>query len=346
MCTEISKICAICVLFLYFSKANKTQKMKKILYLLPVFIFGCKSNNAVVTEIKQPSEITYKVSQQDVSKTLEFLTCDELEGRDPGSKSMEKAVAFLEDIYKKNNVKPYFISYRDTLSNFDKTAYNVVGVIEGNDPKLKNEFVVIGAHYDHIGIDEKALGDKINNGANDNASGTTAVTEVIKYFAKNKTNKRSILFAFFSAEEKGLLGSKHLAKKLKEKNFNIYTMLNFEMIGVPMKRDFTAYITGYGKSNMASKFNEYAEKNLIGFLQAELTYRLFMASDNYPFFTEFNVPAQTVCTFDFENYEYYHKPQDEFKLMDTAHMASFVQEMLPVIVKMTNSETKEIALKK
>ena len=319
--------------------------MKKILYLLPVFIFGCKANQSIKAEAPQAINELYQANEQEVSKTLEFLTSDELEGRDPGSKSMEKAVAFLEDVYRKNGVKPYFVSYRDTLSNFDKMAYNVVGFIEGNDPKLKKEFVVIGAHYDHIGIDQKALGDKINNGANDNASGTTAVTEVIKYFSKFKNNKRSILFAFFSAEEKGLLGSKHLAKKLKEKNFNIYTMLNFEMIGVPMNRNYTAYITGYGKSNMASKFNEYAGKNLVGFLQAELTYRLFMASDNYPFFTEFNVPSQTVCTFDFENYEYYHKPQDEFKLMDTAHMTSFINEMLPVIEKMTNSETKEIALK-
>lgn len=282
--------------------------MKKILYLLPVLLLGCKSNNAIVSEAKPSSEISYKVDQNDVSKTLEFLTSDELEGRDPGTESMEKAVAFLEDVYRKNNVKPYFISYRDTLSNFNKDAYNVVGVIEGIDPELRKEFVVIGAHYDHIGIDEKALGDQINNGANDNASGTTAVTEVIKYFAENKTNKRSILFAFFSAEENGLLGSKHLAKKLKQQNFNIYTMLNFEMIGVPMNRDYTAYITGYGKSNMAAKFNEYAGKKLVGFLQAELTYRLFMASDNYPFFTEFNVPSQTVCTFDFENYEYYQSP--------------------------------------
>ena len=321
--------------------------MKNILlFLVPVFIFSCKSNKDVALENPSPINKLYEVQQQDVSKTLEFLTSDELEGREPGSKSMEKAVVFLENVFKENGVKPYFISYRDTLSNFDKTAYNVVGFIEGNDPKLKNEFVVIGAHYDHIGIDEKALGDKINNGANDNASGTTAVTEVIKYFAKFKNNKRSILFAFFSAEEKGLLGSKHLAKKLKEKNFNIYTMLNFEMIGVPMKRDYTAYITGYGKSNMASKFNEYAGKNLIGFVQAELTYRLFMASDNYPFFTEFNVPAQTVCTFDFENFQYYHKPEDEFELMDTAHMTSFINDMFPVINKMTNSETKEIVLKK
>lgn len=322
--------------------------IKKIFYLLPLLVIGCKSSNtAVEQEVKIVAKKDYKVEQQSVSKTLEYLTSDEMEGREPGSKSIEKAVSYLEEIFSKNNIKPYFSTYRDTLSNYPETAYNIVGFLEGNDPKLKKEFVVVGAHYDHIGLAQNAVdGDNINNGANDNASGTTAVTEVAKYFGNTKSNKRSILFVFFSAEEKGLLGSKHLAKKLKAMNFNIYTMLNFEMIGVPMKRDFTAYITGYGKSNMASKFNEYSGKNLIGFVQQELTYRLFMASDNYPFFTEFNIPAQTVCTFDFENFEYYHQVQDEFKLMDTAHMTSFIQDMLPVIEKMANSPTKEIALKK
>lgn len=313
--------------------------IRKIICLLSLYaIVSCKSNAPVTT---------YKVQQESVAKTLEFLASDELEGRAAGSPGIDKAAQYLENVFSENGIKPYFITYKDTLSNYPKTAYNIVGYLEGNDPKLKQEFVVVGAHYDHIGLAQNATnGDAINNGANDNASGTTAVTEVVKYFGHTKSNKRSILFVFFSAEEVGLLGSKHLAKKLKEKNFNIYTMLNFEMIGVPMKRDFTAYITGYGKSNMASKFNEYSGKNLIGFVQQELTYRLFMASDNYPFFTEFNIPAQTVCTFDFENFEYYHQVQDEFKLMDTAHMTSFIQDMLPVIEKMTNTPTKEITLKK
>ncbi len=328
--------------FFYFSQSqpvNYRPMIKKIVSLFFLCaLLSCKSNSPVVA---------YKVEQQSVAKTLEFLASDELQGRAAGSPGIDKAAQYLEKVFSENSIKPYFSTYKDTLSNYPKTTYNIVGYLEGNDPKLKKEFVVVSAHYDHIGLAEKAIdGDNINNGANDNASGTTAVTEIVKYFGKTKSNKRSILFVFFSAEEEGLLGSKHLAKKLKEKNFNIYTMLNFEMIGVPMKRDFTAYITGYGKSNMASKFNEYSGKNLIGFVQQELTYRLFMASDNYPFFTEFNIPAQTVCTFDFENFDYYHQVQDEFKLMDTAHMTSFIQDMLPVIEKMANTPTKEITLKK
>lgn len=76
--------------------------MKKILYLLPVFIFGCKPNQSIKAEAPQAINELYQANEQEVSKTLEFLTSDELEGRDPGSKSMEKAVAFLEDVYRKN----------------------------------------------------------------------------------------------------------------------------------------------------------------------------------------------------------------------------------------------------
>lgn len=288
----------------------------------------------------------YVATQESVSNTLKFLSSDELAGRDSGSEGIEKAAVFLEDIMAKNNLKPYFATYRDTLSNFAKPAYNIVGWIEGTDPKLKNEFVVIGAHYDHIGTgDSKVKGDTIYNGADDNATGSTAVAELINYFGSAKNNKRSIMFCFFSAEEKGLLGSKHLAEKLHAAGFNIYTMLNFEMIGVPLGGTTDAYITGMGRSNMADKLNEYAGKKMIGANEFEMKYQLFRASDNYPFFTEFNIPAHTVSTTEMTTFPYYHHPDDEFENMDTAHMADFINKMIPVVEKMVNAKTKEIVLK-
>ena len=289
-----------------------------------------------------------KVSEDEVSSTLKFLTDDALLGRDSGSEGILSAANYLEKELKSANVKPFFKTFKDTLSNFSPTSFNVVGWVEGNDPVLKNEYIIVGAHYDHIGISKtQVANDSIVNGANDNASGSTAVLALAKYFGKNKTNKRSILFVFFSAEEKGLLGSKHLAKKLKKQNLSLYTMLNFEMIGVPLQgKDYTAYITGYAKSNMVGKLNEYAGKNLLGFHNIELKYRLFMASDNYPFFQEFNVPSQTVCTFDFDNYPFYHHPSDEFSRMDIQHMTQFINDILPAVEGMANSKTKEIQLKK
>lgn len=316
------------------------------LFAIVLLLTACKSSQTTVESTNQTQSHSVNFSTpESVGATLSYLASDELEGRDTGSKGIAKAGTYLMNIMQSNGVKPYFKTYRDTLSNFDKPAYNIVGYLEGNDPKLKNEFVIIGAHYDHIGRIKAVNGDDIGNGANDNASGSTAVTELIKYFGKNKVNKRSLLFVFFSAEEKGLLGSKHLAKKLHDEKMDLYFMFNFEMIGVPMSRtDMLMYITGFGKSNMASKINEIAGESLVGYIPMQTQYQLFRASDNYPFYTEFNVPAQTVSTFDFENFEFYHQPDDEFELMKPDHMAKVVNKMIPVLEQMINTSTKTIQL--
>ena len=101
-----------------------------------------------------------------------------------------------------------------------------------------------------------------------------------------------MMFALFSGEEMGLLGSKHLAKKLKSDGLKLYTMIEFEMIGVPMiDKDYTAYITGFDLSNMASKINEYTNLKLVGLLPKAKEYQLFYRSDNYSFYKEFNKPC-------------------------------------------------------
>jgi len=318
-------------------------------YFTVVFVLaGCKSVSvSKETNVdRNDGSFSYNVQESSVRQTLKALTTDEMQGREAGTEGLNKAADYLSQLLTQYDVKPYFKSYRDTLNNFKGTTFNIVGVIGGTDPVLKKEYVVFGAHYDHIGISKAGIeGDFINNGANDDASGVTAVAELAKYFGASKTNKRSILIAFFTGEEKGLLGSFHLADKLKKENFNIYMMLNFEMIGVPMKADYTAYITGFSKSNMAAKINEYSGKKLVGYLPMEFQYQLFSRSDNYPFYKEFNVPSQTVCTFDFTNFDYYHHVNDEFEVMNTLHMTSFIQDILPVVEKMTNAETKEIVLK-
>jgi len=316
--------------------------MKRTFLLLVAL--GCSALSCA----QKTSAKNYKVDEKSVAATLKFLSADELKGREAGSKGLEQAAQYLEDVFVKNGVKPYFATYKDTLTNFEKPTYNVIGYLEGTDPKLKNEFVVFGAHYDHIGTELKAAvgADSIYNGANDDASGVTTVSELVNYFGKTKNNKRSILFCYFSGEEKGLLGSQSLAAKLKAQNFNLYAMLNFEMVGVAMNRDIMAYLTGYGMSTMGDKINEYAGKKLIGYLDVEMKYQLFRRSDNYSFYNEFQKPSQTICTFDFENFAYYHKVEDDFEHMDTKHMTLFIQEMIPVTDQMVNSKTNDIVMKK
>ena len=111
--------------------------MKKILLLIS--FVGLSLNAQTNVTSKNISKVNYQVDEENVIKTLSYLTSDELEGRDSGSEGIEKAAVFLEGLMKENGLKSYFKTYRDTLSNFDKPAYNVVGYLEGNDPKLKNE---------------------------------------------------------------------------------------------------------------------------------------------------------------------------------------------------------------
>ena len=278
-----------------------------------------------------------------IEEMMRFLASDELQGRDSGSEGINKAADFIEGIFQKNAIKPYFGNYRDTLSNFHKTTYNMVGMIEGNDPELKKEFIVLGAHYDHIGIISSAGGDNIANGANDNASGTTTVLELARYFGNTKTNKRSIIFALFSGEEKGLLGSKHLAKKLKASELNLYTMLNFEMVGVPLvNKDYLMYVTGFDLSNLASVSNSYSEEKVAGFLPKAKEFDLFNRSDNAPFHEIYKVPSHTFCTFDFTNFDHYHKVGDEVELMDFDHMTNVVNALIPVVNGIANAPLQEI----
>ncbi|WP_298422134.1 M20/M25/M40 family metallo-hydrolase [uncultured Kordia sp.] len=300
--------------------------------IVSLLIFSCKTKEIII-------------EAQEVDDIVTYLASDELEGRDTGSEGIEKAAVYIESYFENLGVEPYFDTYRDSFNVKDKKAFNVIGYLEGTDPKLKDEFVIIGAHYDHIGFAQEENGDKIANGANDNAAGVGTVMTMAKYFAKTKSNKRSILFTLFSAEEKGLVGSKYLAKTLKAKNIDLYVMLNFEMVGVPLvDKDYTAYVTGFDKTNLAEKMNEYAGKKIAGFFSKAEEFRLFMRSDNYPFFKEFNVPSQTFCTFDFSNFEHYHKVGDEADIMDFNHMANFVNTFIPAVKKAVNAETKEIKM--
>lgn len=275
-----------------------------------------------------------------------YMASDDMKGRETGSKEIGYAAEFIEKLFIQNGLSPMYPGYRDTLQNSKTTAYNIVGVIPGNDPVLKDEYIMIGAHYDHIGIVKQVNGDSIANGANDNASGTATVLELSRYFGKEKTNKRSLIFVLFSAEEKGLLGSRHLAKRLKNEGLNLYLMLNFEMTGVPMKaEDYLMYITGYSKSNLAAAANSLLSDDAIGYLPAELESSLFQRSDNYPFYSVFGIPSHTFCTFDFSNYPHYHKATDEAEQLNYGHMSDVVNTLIPIVEGLTNSPDQIVKLK-
>ncbi len=317
--------------------------MKKIILLLTLAIFVNACKTKVETTLN-PAD--YTVTSQEIEAMVTYLASDDLKGRDTGSEGIGEAANYVESKFKAFGIKPYYNTYRDNFKVGDLDAYNVVGYLEGNDATLKDEFIVIGAHYDHIGISKKIVeNDSISNGANDNAAGTSGVLALAKYFGAKKTNKRSLLFVTFSAEEKGLLGSDHLAKRLKQEDFNMYTMINLEMIGVPFKdRDYIAFVTGFDKSNIAEKLNGYSGKKVIGASEVAKKYNLFRQSDNYAFYKAFNLPCHTISSCDLSNYDYYHHVGDEADKLDYNHMVELINSIIPGIEKMSNTPTKEITL--
>ena len=323
--------------------------MKKILSILIIIVLAScavKQKGADSNDKKDGNKSErIAITANDIQKSMEYLASDELAGRATGSEGIEKAAVFIENYFKANDIKPYFETYRDTFKLGELTGYNVVGMVEGNDPELKNEFIILGGHYDHIGEGKEVAGDKIANGANDDASGTIAAMELGRFFSKSKSNKRSILITLYSAEEMGLKGSSHLAERLKEQGLNAYTMINFEMIGVPRASDKSlAYMSGYNRSNFAPILNKYAGEEVVGFFPKAKEFQLFFRSDNFPFFKAFNMPAHAISTFDFTNFDYYHHVDDEADKMDYNHMANFINKMIPALEGMMNAPTKEIVL--
>lgn len=338
----------------YFSYADiipfiLTNLMKKILIILffAVALNACESSKNIeqksppLSNVEKHTEMAMpKASSVQIALDIKYLASDDLKGRDTGSVGIAKAAAYISRQFSEIGIEPYRDSYMDYFKAKEKEAFNVVAIISGSDKDLTKEVVVIGAHYDHVGMLEAVAGDSIANGANDNATGTASVLAIAANFKKLDLNKRTIVFALFSAEEKGLLGSKHLAQRMKEDGVNVVAMINFEMIGTPMiDRPYITYLTGHDVSNMATVFNTQNDARLVtGKLDQAAKFNLFARSDNYPFFQAFNVPSHTFSTFDFTNFDQYHKVGDEISQVNTTHVAKVIDALMPGIFKIVNGE--------
>lgn len=319
--------------------------MRRCFFLLVILLIslGCNAAN-------DPRKIT----ADELHDIVNYLASDSLKGRRAGTEGIDEAATYAGNYFKANGIKPYYQTYRDNFKIDSLNAYNVIGVLEGADPALKNEIVMLSAHYDHIGqgkLITKFGGrltdvDSIANGANDNASGTAMVLALAKHFAKAKNNKRTLMFVLFSGEEFGVKGSTHLSERLKNEGINLYTMINFEMMGVPFTdgRNYEVFLTGYDLSNMAEKINNYSASNVVGKSEVAVKYQLFKRSDNYPFYAEFNVPCQTISSCDMTNYDFYHHVDDEADKQDYNHMAHVANTLIPAIMSICNSETQEIKM--
>ncbi|MBT3448739.1 MAG: M28 family peptidase [Bacteroidetes Order II. Incertae sedis bacterium] len=210
---------------------------------------------------------------------------------------------------------------------------NVVGVIPGN---RADEIVVFSGHYDHIGFREGEE-DPIFNGANDNASGTTATIQLARYFKSLGTPERTLMFVGFTAEESGGYGSRHFSKQLDPSQ--IVAMFNIEMIGKPaVEGPNTAWITGFDRSDFGTILQEAVEGTVFAFYPDPYpTQNLFYRSDNATL-ARLGVPAHTISTTPIDVDEDYHQASDEVSTLDLDHLSNTIDAIAAGAALIVNGE--------
>lgn len=218
------------------------------------------------------------------------------------------------------DVKSFEVSYKDKTDN--PPIFNVAGMLKGK--SKPDEYVIFSGHYDHLGILKAMEGDSIANGADDDASGTTAMITLAKYYKKLNNNERSLIFVAFTAEEVGGYGATYFSKLLPPEK--VVAMFNIEMIGKTSKfGSNSAFITGYERSD----FGEILQRNLEGtaFKFHPDPYpeqNLFYRSDNATL-ARLGVPAHTISTDQIDSDKLYHSVKDEFSSLDAANITATIR---------------------
>ena len=202
---------------------------------------------------------------------------------------------------------------------------NVVGMIPGK--SRKDEYVIFSAHYDHLGIGTpNEQKDSIFNGANDDASGTTAVILLARYFAQLNNNERTLIFVAFTGEESGGYGSQYFSRQLDPSK--VAAMFNIEMIGTESKWGTnSAYITGFEKTDFGKILQKNLEGSVFHFNPDPYTdQHLFYRSDNATLARQ-GVPAHTLSTSKMDNEKFYHTRGDEIQTLDMKNMAEIIKSI-------------------
>lgn len=268
-------------------------------------------------------------------KHVYTLAHDSMRGRNAGSKENLVAAHYIVNQFQKIGIKPFFDStyFQDFFIHTNVACLNIIGIIEGSDSLLKNEYIIIGAHFDHIGY--KLMGDSVvvYNGADDNASGTAALIELARMLKeKEGFLKRSVLLVAFDAEEQGLYGSKHLATQMPIENITL--MVSMDMIGY-LKKSKQLYLKGVATIKNGKKLIESIEKPEHLTLQTErFELSVFGATDTEPF-AKLKVPTLHLTT---GLKSPYHKPEDDADRIDYVGLALITEFMLPFVEEFANNE--------
>lgn len=338
--------------------------MKKIVALLLIIsAFSCRNTQSVVLkDNSDPTKYMNLISEKDLKTMLYVVASDEMEGRETGSKGQKKAGLYMIEQYKKNGIpfpKGASDYYQHVPAAFLNAKYNsnlpdsenIWAYIEGSEKP--DEILVISAHYDHVGINNG----EIYNGADDDASGTVALLEMAKVFAKAKNEghgpKRSILFLHVTGEEHGLHGSRYYSENPLFPLANTIADINIDMIG---RRDTehphtNNYVYVIGADRLSSDLHNITVAQNEKYTKVDLDFkfndpkdpnRFYERSDHYNF-AKHGIPS--VFFFNGVHADY-HKQSDTPEKIEYDALTKRTKLAFVVAWELANRENKPIVDKK
>ncbi len=218
------------------------------------------------------------------------------------------------------------------------TSDNIAGVLPGSDPKLKDEYVIVTAHIDHLGVGKPIQGDSIYNGAMDNASGTATTLDTATRIIESKAKpRRSILFLLVTAEEKGLLGSKYFAHRPTVPPNSIVANVNVDNL-LPLYPLKSLIVLGLDESNLGADVRAVGARRGLEILPDPQPKRnSFIRSDQYSFIRE-GVPALALKVGFTERY---HAPSDDLQQpIDRQTVEGFDSAFAELVLRVANRDTR------
>lgn len=265
-----------------------------------------------------------EVSKERVVNVLSALASDDMKGREIGTAENDSAAVFIAKRFAENNLD--FCIGNSYLVPFDykgKIAYNVCGIKKGK----SDQILAFTAHFDHIGT-SKNTDDKVFNGADDNASGVTAVIGLGDFFKTKKPNF-SMMFIAFNGEEKGMKGSKAISEleNLKPKYTNINALFNFEMLATVSKfGPNSLYMTGDEFSDLDELFNANAVNGIKINPDPYVGEQLFYRSDNVSFVKK-KIIAHSFSTVDMNTAKHYHQLNDDLEIVNFENLTQIINNL-------------------
>ena len=237
------------------------------------------------------------------------LTSPQFEGRDIERETISRTMIYLESIFRSYNIKTYFDNYR-VAYNIDgnKIGYNIVGLYRGN--LRKKSAILITANYDNLGLTKNRItSDSFFKGANDNATGVSAVLQLALFFNKIKP-RENIIFAFTSGKHKNMIGAGFLADTLlKYEYLDVKYVINLDMLGRPFETGRNNLLSIQDTTNsLVYQLNSYIHPEFINIAEGDIFKE---SSESTPFYNVLKVPSITLTSFNFENDKYYLTVKDD-----------------------------------